>query len=191
MDRRPALRFRAGLLLAPLLAGGCASLPGPPASEPLPLPEAPAAAVEFLPPQASPPSAQSLAVPGAGSDIAMRALAHVGVRYRYGGNTPETGFDCSGLVRWVFRDQSDIQLPRASRDMSLMAAPAVDAGSLVAGDLVFFRIDGRRVSHVGIYVGEGRFVHAPSRGGKVRVDRLDDRYWSRRYAGARRVLERG
>jgi cell wall-associated NlpC family hydrolase len=75
--------------------------------------------------------------------------------------------------------------------MSLMAAPAVDPGSLVAGDLVFFRIDGRRVSHVGIYVGEGRFVHAPSRGGKVRVDRLDDRYWSRRYAGARRVLERG
>jgi cell wall-associated NlpC family hydrolase len=191
MHRHPALRTRAGLLLACLWLAGCASVPLPPASEPLPLPEAPAVVIEPLPPQASPPSQQSLAGPGAGSDIALRALAHVGVRYRYGGSTPDTGFDCSGLVRWVFRDHADIQLPRASRDMSLMGSPAVDTDALVAGDLVFFRIDGRRVSHVGIYVGEGRFVHAPSRGGTVRVDRLDDRYWSRRYAGARRVLGRG
>jgi cell wall-associated NlpC family hydrolase len=190
MDRRLALPLRASLLLASLLAGGCASLPRPPASEPLPLPEAPAAAVEPLPLPDGALSAPSPAVANAGSDIALRALAHVGVRYRYGGNTPETGFDCSGLVRWVFRDLPEIQLPRASRDMSLMEAPAVDPEALVAGDLVFFRISGRSVSHVGIYVGDGRFVHAPSRGGKVRVDRLGDHYWSRRYAGARRVLGR-
>jgi cell wall-associated NlpC family hydrolase len=121
----------------------------------------------------------------------MRALAQLGVRYRFGGNSPETGFDCSGFVRWVFRDHDTLALPRSSHDMARFDAPSVDPAALAPGDLVFFRIRGNRVSHVGIYIGDGRFVHAPSRGGAVRVDRLDDRYWKRRWAGAKRVLARG
>jgi murein DD-endopeptidase len=176
--------------IAPLLAlclGGCATLPREPASEALPLPDAGAVAIERLPE----PAAEQAPAPDPGSEITVRALAELGVRYRFGGNTPDTGFDCSGFVRWVYRDHEAIALPRASHDMARLPAPSVDPGELAPGDLVFFRIRGSRVSHVGIYIGDGRFVHAPSRGGKVRVDRLDDRYWKRRWAGAKRVLARG
>jgi cell wall-associated NlpC family hydrolase len=180
-----ALRCLA-LLLA-LAAGGCATLPRAPSSEAVPLAEGDAATIEPLPEPAVVPAE----TPDPGSEITLRALAELGVRYRFGGNTPETGFDCSGLVRWVYRDQNAIALPRASHDMARLPAPSVDPGELAPGDLVFFRIRGNRVSHVGIYIGDGRFVHAPSRGGMVRVDRLDDRYWKRRWAGAKRVLARG
>lgn len=181
-------RLRRLLAAAAVLAlGGCATIPTGPSSEAMPLPEAGAARVESLP-EAAPPAS---AVPDAGSDITVRALAQLGVRYRFGGNSPETGFDCSGFVRWVFRDHDTLALPRSSQDMARFDAPSVDPAALAPGDLVFFRIRGNRVSHVGIYIGDGRFVHAPSRGGAVRVDRLDDRYWKRRWAGAKRVLARG
>ena len=117
----------------------------------------------------------------------MRALGLVGARYRYGGNQPDSGLDCSGLVRWAYREVPGVALPRAAASMYAMGLPRIDAAGLAPADLVFFRI-GRRVSHVGIYIGEGRFVHAPSRGGQVRVDRLDDRYWKPRFVGARRAL---
>ena len=185
----PALARRLCLpaAAAALALAGCATLPAGPASEAMPLPEVGAARIEALPEAAAPASA----VPDPGSDITMRALAQLGVRYRFGGNSPESGFDCSGLVRWVYRDHETLALPRSSHDMSRLDAPSVDPGELAPGDLVFFRIRGSRVSHVGIYIGDGRFVHAPSRGGAVRVDRLDDRYWKRRWAGAKRVLARG
>jgi cell wall-associated NlpC family hydrolase len=115
-------------------------------------------------------------------------MAYLGVPYRFGGDTPDSGFDCSGFVRWVYREQPKVELPRASQEMARFAAPSVEPQALRAGDLVFFRIRGSRISHVGIYIGDERFVHAPSRGGRVRIDRLDDRYWQRRFAGAKRVL---
>jgi len=122
------------------------------------------------------------------NDILFRAIALVGTPYRYGGNTPEGGFDCSGLVGYVFRDVAGIVLPRSAADIANIAAPDIDRGRLESGDLVFFRHLTRSVSHVGIYVGEGRFVHAPNEVGTVRLDRLDDSYWREHFVGAKRIL---
>lgn len=120
-----------------------------------------------------------------GADIALRALAHLGVPYRHGGDDPSRGFDCSGLVRYVFRNALGVELPRRSDEIG-RAGRAVDRDRLQPGDLVFFNTLGRAFSHVGIYVGDGRFVHAPARRGQVRVDSLDERFWSARFDGARR-----
>lgn len=123
----------------------------------------------------------------AGAAVTIRALGLVGTPYRYGGNTPEGGFDCSGLVNYVFADMLDLRLPRTSRQLSQIQGPRIAPERLVSGDLVFFG-SGADVWHVGIYVGEGRFVHAPSTGGTVRLDALDNPYWRRHYSGAKRVL---
>ena len=120
------------------------------------------------------------------NEVLLRALGLVGTPYRYGGNTPEGGFDCSGLVGYVFRDAAGLDLPRSTSGLMALRAKAVDRDELVPGDLVLFRLDGG--GHVGIYVGEGRFVHAPSRGGTVRMDRLDASWWAKAWAGGRRVL---
>lgn len=125
--------------------------------------------------------------PGAANAVLMRAISLVGTPYRYGGNTPEGGFDCSGLVNYVFRDMLDLRLPRTSRDLFAYQGPRIEPARLTTGDLVFFG-SGGSVSHVGIYVGEGRFVHAPSTGGTVRLDHLDGSYWLRNYSGSKRVL---
>ncbi|MGB8635068.1 MAG: C40 family peptidase, partial [Rhodanobacteraceae bacterium] len=103
-------------------------------------------------------------------------------------NTPETGFDCSGLVRYVYNSTLGLALPRTSRAMGRIDAPRVTRDALDAGDLVFFHGRSSRISHVGIYVGKGRFVHAPNSGGKVRLDRLDNPYWSRHFSFGRRPL---
>jgi cell wall-associated NlpC family hydrolase len=125
--------------------------------------------------------------PAAANAVLMRAIGLVGTPYRYGGNTPESGFDCSGLVTYVYRDMLDLRLPRTSRELSQVQGPRIDPRKLAAGDLVFFGSRGN-VTHVGIYVGEGRFVHAPSSGGTVRLDHLDGHYWRDNYSGAKRVL---
>lgn len=125
--------------------------------------------------------------PAAANAVLMRAFSLVGTPYRYGGNTPEGGFDCSGLVNYVYRDTLDVRLPRTSRDLAAFQGPKIRPERLAAGDLVFFG-QGGNVSHVGIYVGEGRFVHAPSTGGTVRLDHLDGAYWRDHYTGAKRVL---
>ncbi len=121
------------------------------------------------------------------NDILFRAIGLVGTPYRYGGNTPESGFDCSGLVDYVFSDVAGISLPRTARAISEIDAPQVKRGQLAAGDLVFFRAT-HEVSHIGIYVGRGRFVHAPNEGGTVRLDYLDTPYWDKHYSGAVRIL---
>jgi len=140
---------------------------------------------------AGPPVRPSLSVPrgdpAQANDVLFRALGLVGTPYRYGGNTPAGGFDCSGLVGYVFRDAADVALPRASRDMAKLDLPKVSRTRLVPGDLVFFG-NGRDVNHVGIYAGEGRFVHAPNTGGTVRLDALDGPYWRENYLYAKRVL---
>jgi len=120
---------------------------------------------------------------GQASDIAINALGLVGTPYRYGGNTPEGGFDCSGLIGYVYRNQTDMKPPRTVAQLNGYGQP-LSRTQLRSGDLVLF---GRgQPTHAGIYVGQGRFVHAPSTGGTVRLDRLDGPYWSRQMASFRR-----
>ena len=122
------------------------------------------------------------------NDILFRAIGLVGTPYRYGGNTPAGGFDCSGLVGYVFRDVAGILLPRSSEEISEVEASSIGRKDLESGDIVFFH-GSARVSHVGIYVGKGRFVHAPNEGGTVRLDELDAPYWREHYAGAKRIIK--
>lgn len=120
--------------------------------------------------------------------VMARSMALLGTPYRWGGSSPEQGFDCSGLVRYVLADSLDTELPRRSRDMARMrgAERVADRSQLAVGDLVFFGRGGR-VDHVGIYVGDGRFVHAPSRGKAVRISSMSEAYWRKRYVEAVRV----
>ncbi|MDQ3287097.1 MAG: C40 family peptidase [Pseudomonadota bacterium] len=122
------------------------------------------------------------------ASVLQSAMALLGTPYRWGGTTPDNGFDCSGLVKYVFRNALGIELPRVSRDMAKSGELITDRAKLAAGDLVFFGRRGR-VDHVGIYVGEGQFVHAPSTGKDVMVSSLDTGYWSHKYMQARRVAD--
>ncbi len=135
-------------------------------------------------------TAPSQAASPMAEDVLFSALGLVGTPYRYGGNTPDSGFDCSGLIGYVYRGAAGVALPRTTVEMSRMRSANVGRDALQGGDLLFFATDGgRRVSHAAIYVGEGRFVHAPSSGGTVRLDSLGNRYWAKTYLGAKRVLE--
>ncbi len=116
----------------------------------------------------------------------MTALTLLGVPYRFGGDDPARGLDCSGLVRHVFRVSAGLDLPRRSEEIARAGADVPRTG-LQAGDLVFFDTLDRPYSHVGIYLGDGRFVHAPARRGVVRIEPMDAGYWERRYNGARRL----
>lgn len=120
-------------------------------------------------------------------ELAIFALGLVGVDYRYGGTSPERGFDCSGLVRYVFQEVAGATLPRTSREMAQRGG-RVAAGDLRPGDLVFFDTLMAPFSHVGIYIGDDRFVHAPHRGAKVEVAAMTQSYWRQRYQGARRLV---
>ena len=122
------------------------------------------------------------------NDVLFRAISLVGTPYHWGGNTPQGGFDCSGLVDYVFRTEAGLALPRTAREMSRLPDPRVDESRLAPGDLVFFATEGGGVSHVGIYVGKGRFVHAPDTGGTVRLDELDNPYWRKHFLYGKRVL---
>jgi cell wall-associated NlpC family hydrolase len=117
--------------------------------------------------------------------VLSKAMTLLGTPYRWGGESEQGGFDCSGLVGYVYRSVLGMDLPRVSRQMA-QSGEKVDRTALVPGDLVFFGLRGR-VNHVGIYVGEGRFLHAPSRGKVVRVDNLSNSYWAGRFMQGRRV----
>jgi cell wall-associated NlpC family hydrolase len=114
------------------------------------------------------------------------ALGLVGIRYRRGGKDAETGFDCSGFVGYLFHERLGLDLPRTSRDISRAGEP-VEKSELEPGDLVFFDTMRRAFSHVGIYLGNNQFVHSPRSGYAVRVEDMSERYWAKRYNGARRV----
>ncbi|GHA68818.1 C40 family peptidase [Cognatilysobacter bugurensis] len=133
------------------------------------------------------PGAGDAKAEGGMRDVLQRAMALLGTPYRWGGSSPDSGFDCSGLVGYVFRNALGIELPRVSREMAKAGEPVADRASLTAGDLVFFSRRGDEVDHVGIYVGEGRFVHAPRTGRDVTVSNLDTGYWSEKFLQARRV----
>jgi cell wall-associated NlpC family hydrolase len=122
----------------------------------------------------------------AAQELVIEGLGHLGIPYRFGGTSPETGLDCSALVQRVFRNALGLDMPRTAAEMARVG-DRITKDDLKPGDLVFFNTMRRSFSHVGIYLGDNQFLHAPSTGGKVRVDDMTDRYWLRRFTGARRV----
>ena len=154
-------------ILTLLLLAACSGPRTRPTHEPLP-----------------PPAPRGLAT---SNDILFRAIGLVGTPYHWGGNTPQSGFDCSGLVVYVFREIAGVALPRTTQEMYALDIADVRRDRLQGGDLVFFNTYGRDISHVGIYVGQDRFVHAPNEGGTVRLDYLTNVYWNAHYRGAKRV----
>jgi cell wall-associated NlpC family hydrolase len=155
-------------LLAACLAAlltGCATAPGP-----------------------SPGVPRSAAAVAAGNEVVLAAMGFVDVAYRAGGNTAAEGFDCSGFTRHVYASALGMALPRRAEAQAELADwPAVEAADLAPGDLVFFNTLNQRYSHVGIYVGDGRFVHAPRAGARVRIEGMGGAYWARRFDGGRRL----
>lgn len=123
---------------------------------------------------------------GQAQEVVLRALSFIGVRYKWGGTSPESGFDCSGLIRYVYAQVTGQALPYNAQELSRVGE-TVDRTELQPGDLVFFNTLRKPFSHVGIYLGNARFVHAPSRGGHVEIVEMKNRYWQNRYNGARRL----
>lgn len=168
-----SIMARVALLTLAALLSACASR-----TPPAPLAQKPVVFISH-PEETSPIAA----------DVLFRALGLVGTPYRWGGNTPDSGFDCSGLIKYVYNDAAGISLPRTTREMIVMRAQSIGQDKLQTGDLLFFATNGgSQVSHAGIYVGEGRFVHAPATGGTVKLDSLNKAYWQRAYLNAKRVL---
>lgn len=120
-------------------------------------------------------------------DLASSALDLIGIRYRWGGATPHTGLDCSGLVQFVFQQVTGVTLPHSAKELSRLG-DKVALSDLRPGDLVFFNTRRFAFSHVGVYVGDSRFIHAPRRGREVEVATIDGQYWRQRFDGARRLV---
>lgn len=120
------------------------------------------------------------------SELVLNAMAFLGVPYKLGGNTAATGFDCSGFVRAIYEQTAGLMLPRRAEQQAA-ATQTINKADLQPGDLVFFNTLRKAFSHVGIYVGDGKFIHSPRPGAEVRVEDMDVRYWAKRFDGARRV----
>lgn len=170
------------LIISTAIQGGCGSL-----AHRAPVESATGAAAESAAPAAVPPVAPRQQVGSAErSEALLQALLALGLDYRNGGRSPVTGFDCSGLVVHIYKEAWGIRLPPDTRGQS-KSGIAVPAADLQPGDLVFYDTQKRPYSHVGIYLGDGRFVHAPRSGAQVRIESLKSAYWSQRFNGARRV----
>jgi cell wall-associated NlpC family hydrolase len=129
-------------------------------------------------------------LPVLADSILERGKSLIGTRYRFGGTSTTSGFDCSGFIGYLFREEAGMTLPRSTRDMINVDAPLVARNNLKPGDLLFFSTRGRgRVSHAAIYLGDDQFIHSSSRrSGGVRIDSLDDAYWSKTFIEAKRAL---
>lgn len=120
-------------------------------------------------------------------DLIMNAMSLIGVAYRFGGNSPTQGLDCSGFMQYIFRRSMGVNLPRTAAAMATVGQ-AVDRANLKPGDMVFFRTaGGSRISHVGMYIGNDRFIHAPRTGRNIEITSLSGHYWTSKYATARRI----
>lgn len=126
--------------------------------------------------------------PAKAAEVVMQSMSLIGTPYRFGGATPGTGLDCSGLVRYVFLNSFGKILPRSSAEM-IRFGVKIPSTEMRSGDLVFYASGRGGISHVGIYIGANRFIHAPSTGGSVRIDSIDNDYWKRHFVGARRIVE--
>jgi cell wall-associated NlpC family hydrolase len=135
-------------------------------------------------------ASKAYALPVLADSILERGKSLIGTRYRFGGTSQTSGFDCSGFIGYLFREEAGMTLPRSTRDMINVKAPLVARNKLKPGDLLFFSTNGRgRVSHAGIYLGDDQFIHSSSRrSGGVRVDSLGDTYWSKTFIEAKRAL---
>lgn len=164
------------LLLAAVLAG-CSQAPPRHVSTPTP------------PVRSAPPAGGWFALPGPddAQEIVLYALGLLDTGYRFGGKNPEAGLDCSGMVSYIVEQVSGRKLPYNAAGIADRTRP-IAAQALRPGDLVFFNTLGRAYSHMGIYMGDGKFIHAPSSKGRIRVDRMDSRYFSERFEGARTLL---
>lgn len=181
-ERTRALARHGFILVACALFAGCATGPG----------DGPTGRGDAR------PDAAHAAAPGdvaatvsreRGSDVVIAAMNFLDQPYRSGGQSLATGFDCSGFTRHLYGQTLGVELPRSADDQArYRALRAVARGELQPGDLVFFNTLRRTYSHVGIYVGDGRFIHAPRTGAQVRIESLSLPYWSRRFTGARRAL---
>lgn len=187
MTKYKSLYLALFLLFLSLLQG-CGSVPHQPAPGPVAVSGQPAPAGSHQHAEAqgahAPPAVRSARLDkGEGVLLALLAL---GVDYRSGGHSRETGFDCSGLVAHVYESAFNVRLPRVAHAQAQYGS-AIEVSQLEAGDLLFYDTLGQPNSHVGIYIGDGRFVHAPKAGAKVRVEHLRTSYWVKRFNGARRV----
>lgn len=136
------------------------------------------------------PRSESYGLSPAPKTLVGTAMKFLGVQYRYGGTTPSQGFDCSGLVAYAAEKSLGLKLPRTASGQAHTGI-AVSKSKLKRGDLVFFNTLGRRFSHVGIYLGNHKFIHAPRTGAAIRVEDMDIAYWRKRYNGARRINPHG
>lgn len=134
-------------------------------------------------PVASAGTIAPLPVSEKGNEVALYALGLIDTGYRFGGKNPEAGLDCSGMVTYIYGQATGLKVKGSAADIARNARP-IERDLLRPGDLVFFNTRNRSYSHVGIYVGDARFIHAPSTNGKVRIDRLNDRYYAQRFEAA-------
>lgn len=170
---RPSVQFSLLIVLAAALLSACSGL-APPASSTRPVQ----------------PDYFTLADPGDGQEIVMMSLGLVDTGYRFGGRNPEAGLDCSGMVSYVVEQVSGQRLPHNAAEIAARTRP-VSRAALRPGDLVFFNTGNGPYSHMGIYMGDGKFIHAPSSQGRVRVESLESAYFSRRFQAARTLLPAG
>lgn len=123
-----------------------------------------------------------------GGEVALYALGLIDIGYRFGGKNPDAGLDCSGMVSYVYGQATKLKVQGSAADLARNSRP-IERNELRPGDLVFFNTRGRAFSHVGIYIGDARFIHAPSTNGRVRIDRLSDNYYAQRYEAARTFFD--
>lgn len=122
------------------------------------------------------------------SELTINAMSMLGIKYKRGGSNPDKGLDCSGFVRLVFKSVTETELPRTAKEIS-HRGDRVDSKDLQPGDLVFYNTLRKSFSHVGIYLGDNKFIHAPSLGGKIRIESMKLSYWKKRFNGARRIVD--